>query len=326
MKKQLIIIGMLGICAVGFVALKRMQTPAIAATYTIGILQTASHPALDATREGFMEELKSKMGDDVAFVEQNAQGSITSVHTIAQQFHAKKQYAAFFAIASPAAQALHAIEKERPIIIAAVSDPNAIGLVYPRNNVCGTKDMIDVRAGVELLTQLVPKAKTIGLLYASGETNSIVLIKDMHKELEARGLKAIDFSMSSEADIQAMVESACHKVDALLAPTDNMIGSAIAIIATIALKHNTPLIVSDNMLVKDGALAAQGVDYKAGGKQSAQIAYEILVGGKKPYELPIEQIQGGQIFINKKTLDTLGLSIPESLKDHIVLLHSQKDV
>jgi putative ABC transport system substrate-binding protein len=320
MKKILIIVGVLGACVVGFVVLKKMQAPTVTAVYTIGILQTASHPALDASRDGFMEELKSKLGDDVAFVVQNAEGSISNVHTIAQQFHAKQQFKAFFAIATPAAQALHAIEKERPIIIAAVSDPVSVGLVDSKTNVSGTKDMIDVKAGIDLLTQLIPTAKTVGILYTSGETNSVVLVEQMHKELKACGLTATDFAMSSEADMQAMVESAANKVDVLLAPTDNMIGSAIASIATIALKHKKPLIVSDNMLVKDGALAAHGVDYRAGGKRSAQIAYDILVGGKKPEELPIEQVGDGEIFINQNTLASLGLSIPESLKEKVVIV------
>lgn len=320
MKKAVFIIGVLGVCVAGFVALKKMQTPEHEAKYTIGILQTASHPALDATRIGFMDELKNLMGDEVAFVVQNAEGSITSVHTIAHQFHGKRQFAGFFAIATPAAQSLGTIEKERPIFIAAVSDPDSLGLIHPNTNVCGTKDMIDIKAGIDLLTQLVPNAKKIGLLYSSGETNSTVLVQKMREDLEARGLTVAEFAMSNEADMQAMVESACGKVDALLAPTDNMIGSAASAIAVNALKHKKPFIVSDNMLVKEGPLAAHGVDYKAGGKRAAQIAYEVLVGGKKPYELPVEHIQDGSIFINKKTLDTLGLSIPESLKERVVIV------
>jgi putative tryptophan/tyrosine transport system substrate-binding protein len=304
----------------GIFLFMRMQQPTHTAAYTIGILQTASHPALDATHEGFVEELKNLMGDDIAFVTQNAQGSIANVHAIAQQFHAKSQYAGFFAIATPAAQSLSTIEKERPIFIAAVSDPDSLGLIHPNTNVCGTKDMIDVQGGIDLLTQLVPNAKKIGLLYSSGEANSTVLVKKMRQDLEGRGLTVAEFAMSNEADMQAMVESACGKVDALLAPTDNMIGSAVSAIAAIALKHKKPFIVSDNMLVKEGALAAHGVDYKAGGKRAAQIAHEVLVEGKKPYELPVERIQDGSIFINQKTLDTLGLSIPDALKERAVIV------
>lgn len=320
MNKNVIIAGLVGAGILGFFALKKMQSPEQEAKYTIGILQTASHPALDATREGFVQELKSLMGDEIGFIEQNAQGSIANVHAIAHQFHVKKQYAGFFAIATPAAQSLATIEKERPIFIAAVSDPDSLGLVHPNTNVSGTKDMIDVKAGIDLLVQLAPHAKKIGLLYSSGETNSTVLVQKMREELETRGLNVIEFAVSNEADMQAMVESACVKVDALLAPTDNMIGSAASAIAAIALKHKKPFIVSDNMLVKEGPLAAHGVDYKAGGKRAAQIAYQVMVGGKKPYELPIEPIQDGSIFINQKTLDTLGLSIPEPLKERAVIV------
>lgn len=320
MNKKLVIIGLAGACIVGLVFIKKMQTPASSAAYTIGVLQTASHPALNASREGFIEELKSKMGDDVEFVIQNAEGSIANIHTIAQRFHAKKQFNGFFAIATPAAQALSALEKERPIFIAAVSDPKSIGLIHEGTNVCGTQDMIDVKAGVELLTQLIPDAKKVGLLYTSGEANSMILVKKMHQELEARGLTAVDFAMSNEADMQAMVELACRKVDVILAPTDNMVGSAIASIATIALKYKKPLIVSDNMLVQYGPLAARGVDYEFGGKQAARIAYAVLVEGKHPDELPIEHVKSEQIFINQDTLAALGLSIPEALKEQVVLV------
>lgn len=313
-------LGLVVVGIVGFFTLKKVQTPKHEAKYTIGILQTASHPALDATREGFVQELQDLMGGEIAFVVQNAEGSITNVHAIAHQFHVKKQYAGFFAIATPAAQSLATIEKERPIFIAAVSNPDSLGLIHPNTNVCGTKDMIDVKAGIDLLTQLVPNVKKIGLLYSSGETNSTVLVQNMREELEARGFTVAEFAMSNEADMQAMVESACAKVDVLLSPTDNMIGSAASAIASIALKYKKPFIVSDNMLVKEGPLAAHGVNYKAGGKRAAQIAYKALVEGKKPYEMPVEPIQDGSIFINQKTLDTLGLSIPEELKDRVVIV------
>lgn len=319
-KKIVVGLGIIGAAFAGFFIVKKSQEPHHAAAYTIGILQTSSHPALDATLEGFTQELKNLMGDDVAFVVQNAQGSIANVHAIAQQFHAKSYYAGFFAIATPAAQSLGSIEKTRPIFIAAVSDPDSLGLISPRTNVCGTKDMIDVKAGIDLLVQLVPNAKKIGLLYSSGETNSTVLVQKMRQDLEGRGLMVLEFAMSNEADMQAMVESASGKVDALLAPTDNMIGSAVSAIAAIALKHKKPFIVSDNMLVKEGPLAAHGVDYKAGGKRAAEIAYEVLVGGKKPHELGVERIRDGSIFINKKTLDTLGLSIPEELKERAIIV------
>ena len=323
MKKILLISLVAGAIIAGFIVIKMQKKDNVASEYTIGILQTASHPALDASREGFIEELQKNMGTKIDFVVKNAQGSIPQAHAIAQQFHANKKYNGFFVIATPAAQAMSAVEKERPIFIAAVTDPGALGLINPTTNVCGTKDMIDVKSEIAMLTQLVPNAQTIGLIYTSGETNSLILIKQMHAELEAKGLKYIDFAVSNEADMQATVESACRKADAILTPTDNTVASTISLISATALKYKKPLIVSDNMLVKYGQLASRGVDYKACGKQTAKIAQQVLVENKKPYELPIEQAESQQVYINKKTLNALELNIPEALSGNVILVEDK---
>lgn len=320
MKKIVLIITAILAFVTIFIIIKHFKRSVRTAAYTVGILQTASHPALDASRDGFIEELTSKLGSSVEFVIQNAQGSIAQAHAIAQQFHANKQYNGFFTIATPAAQAMSALEKERPIFIAAVTDPHALGLVHPTTNVCGVKDMIDVKAEIDMLVQLIPNAKTVGLIYTSGETNSISLVKQMRQELETRKLAAIDFAISSESDMQAAVELACRKVDVILTPTDNTVASTISLITAITLKNKKPLIVSDNMLVVHGALASRGVDYKASGKRTAQIAYEVIVNGKKPYEIPIEQAKSEQIFINKTTLEALGLTIPATLEKFVVFV------
>lgn len=318
MKKTILFTLITAIFVSAFTIIKRTKNQAV--QYTIGILQTASHPALDASHDGFIEELKDKIGNSIEFVIQNAQGSISQAHTIAQQFHANKQYSGFFAIATPAAQAISAIEKKKPIFIAAVTDPQALGLISPTTNVCGVKDMINVKAEIEMLKQLVPNAKTIGIIYTTGEINSIALTKQMRIELEALGLNVIDFGISNESDVQAIVELACRKTDLILAPTDNTVASTITLIAAITLKHKKPLIVSDNMLVKFGALAARGIDYKASGKKAAQIAYKVLKQVNLPYELPVEQAQSEQIFINENTLKSLGLEIPETLKEQVTLV------
>jgi len=324
--KKIILITVIAITiGASFVILKRIKQPSSNAAYTIGILQTASHPALDAVREGFVEELKNKMGNVVACVVQNAQGSISQAHGMAQQFHADRNMNLFFVIATPAAQAMSAVEKEKPIVISAVTDPSALGLIHLKQNwsmtnVCGIKDMIDVKSEIEMLIQLVPNARNVGLIYTAGEANSIALVAKMRQELIARGLTATDFAIGSEADLHPTIELACRKSDVILAPTDNTVASTITAIAAIALKHKKPLIVSDNMLVKFGALAARGVDYRASGKRAAQIAYAVLVDGKKPYSLPIEQATSEQVFINQATLTSLGLTVPAELKKHIVFV------
>ncbi len=291
------------------------------ATYTIGILQTASHPALDAARDGFMEELQGALGNEVAFVIQNAQGSVSQAHSIAQQFHANQNISGIFAIATPAAQAMSSVEKTKPIFIAAVTDPQALGLLHRDTNVCGTNDMIDVQGEIDLVRQFVPTAKTVGLLYTSGETNSLVLVQQMKKLLIAQGMEVVDCAVSTEADMQAAMESACRKVDVVLAPTDNTVASTIALTSSLANKYKKPFLVSDNMLVMAGPLAARGIDYKNCGRESAKVAYKVLVEGKKPFELPIEQAESKEVFVNHRTLQMLGSKLPEALHAEIIFVN-----
>lgn len=320
MKKSIVVIAIAIAILSSLLLFKNNKNRTTPSLYTIGILQTASHPALDAARDGFIEELSEQLNNDVTFITYNAEGSVSQAYTIAQRFHANKDINAFFTIATPATQAMSSVEKERPIIIAAVTDPNAMGLIYPETNVCGTNDMIDVEKEIEMLIALVPQAKTVGLLYTLGEPNSEVLVELMKQELEARGLIAVDFAIANESDVQAVVESACRKVDVLLAPTDNIVASTIGFIVALTLKCKKPLIVSDNMLVTFGALAARGVDYKENGKQAAHVAVRVLKEGKKPFELPIEQVTADQIFINSNTSQALGISVPDALKKQVTFV------
>lgn len=267
-----------------------------------------------------MEELTQRLGDSVAYVIQNAQGSVTQAHAIAQQLHANKQYNGFLTIATPTTQSMCAVEKERPIFIAAVTDPYALGIMDTNVNVSGTTDMVNVKAEIDMLVQLLPQTKTVGLLYSAGELNSMVLAMQMRLELEKQGLMVTDFTVSNEADIQAVVELACRKVDVILAPTDNTVASAISLIAALVLKYKKPLIVSDNSLVSSGALAARGVDYKESGRQTAQLAYKIFVEEVRPDSLPIEQSKSDKIVINQNTLAGLGLTAPVMLQEDIELI------
>lgn len=303
-----------------FLLFKKFKTAQNPARFTIGILQTASHPALDAAKLGFTTKLKELLGHEINFITQNAQGSVANMHGLAQQLQANPQISGFFAIATPAAQAIAALEKTRPIFITAVTDPHSLGLIHSTTNVCGATDLINVSKTIELITQLVPQAKTIGLLYTSGEPNSIFLAQKMRQALQAKNLQVLDFTVTSDTDIAAMTELACRKTDLILCPTDHTVAATISLISTITDKYKKPLIVSDNLLVAQGALAAQGVDYQNSGAQAAQIAYDVLVNQQKPADLPIEQASSDTIYLNQKVLKHLSLEIPKTFTNQIRLV------
>lgn len=284
----------------------------------IGIIQTVSHPALDQARDGFMSELTAKLGTDVSFVIQNAEGSISQARSIAQSFHADPSIDGIFAIATPAAQAAVGVEKNKPIIFGAVTDPARAGLLKPGGNACGTSDRIDVKAEIDLLQTLVPNAKKVAVLFSVGEVNSVILAEEMHQELTGRGFEVVKVGMSQEFEVASAMASACRQADVVLTPTDNLVAVAMPVITKIAREQKKPLIVSDNLLVVQGALASRGIEYSQSGKEAGRIAFRILVEGEKPENVALASPKVGRIVVNRKVLDELGLTLPDSLGAEVV--------
>jgi putative ABC transport system substrate-binding protein len=315
-KPTLIIFGII-ILTLGAIILKK-STSRSHARINIAIIQTASHPALDAARDGFINSLQEKLGKDIGFTIRNGESSINTLYAIAQQFHARQDIDAIYAIATPAAQAMASVEKEKPVIIAAVTVSPELGINFDSDNICGVSDMINVRAEVEAMHQLLPNIQTVGIIFNTAETNAVATAKVMFTELERAGYTPINVGIASESDIEPATMSALRKVDALIAPTDNTIANSIALISNLARKAEKPLIVSDNMLVKYGPLMARGVDYYQAGVDAAHIALQLLINHKKPYELPILGADSKNIFINMQTAQALHVEIPAEMQKYVI--------
>ena len=285
----------------------------------IGILQTASHPALDAACKGFVDTIKATLGDNVECVVQNAQGSVITAHTIAERFHADESIAAIYAIATPALQAIMSVETVKPIFIAAVSNPGQLGAITDTTNVCGTTDMIDIPGAIGAIKKILPSVTSVALIYNPAEANSVAQVALMEKELLRHSIKPIRVGIVSETEIPQAIASALSKADALLAPTDNLVASAMPIIARLAHDAHKPLIASHNEAVAQGALMARGVDYYTAGKETAEIALSVLQNGRQPYTIPIRPTRSDTIVINKQLLDEFGITIPQ-ISDTIILI------
>ncbi len=316
---RFIMIGAIVAIVFSTLLLKRLRKPTTT-TYTIGILQTASHPALDAVKKGFKEEALLIFNNDISFVDRNIEGNIAQAQTIAQQFHADNKINGILAIATPTAQAIATVEKQKPIFIGAVTDPNALGFVSPKTNVTGTSDMIDVSGEIQALAALLPSVKKVAVIFNPAEINSLTQSKKMIDELIKRNIEPIEIGIQSETDIPAALNNALRKADALLAPTDNLVASAIALIANQARIAKKPLIVSDNLLVTHGALMARGIDYEESGRQTARIAHDVLVNKQEPAQIPVVPTQTNTVFINKKVMHDLSITIPESMKDSVKIV------
>lgn len=290
------------------------------AGYRIGIVQLVEHPALDASYKGFVDGLAQAGfvdGENITIDYENAQGEQANCVTIAQKF-VNGGNDLILAIATPAAQAVANLTKDIPILITAVTDPVSAQLVksneMPGTNVSGTSDLTPCEEQIKLLKRLVPDAKTVGMLYCSSEQNSLFQISIAKKACDALGLKYIDATVSNSNEIQQVTQSLVGKVDAIYAPTDNMIASGMATVAQVTNENKIPTIVGEEGMMDAGGLATYGLNYYDLGKQTATMAVAILRDGKNPAEMPIQYLKNAVLKINDETVKKIGIEIPADLQ------------
>lgn len=281
--------------------------------YKIGVLQYVQHDALDRCSEGFIEALDAS---GIAYEAdlQNAAGDTPTCTTIAQKF-VNDGDDLIFAIATPAAQACAAETEEIPIVLTAVTDPAGSGLVdtneAPGGNVTGSSDLTPVAKQIELLTQLLPDAKTVGILYCSAESNSEIQARLAKDACAKAGLTAVDYTVATSNDIQTVVESMVGNVDVIYAPTDNVIAAGMPTVAMIANANKLPTIVGEEGMCTSGGLATYTIDYKELGKVAGEMAVKILTEGTSPAEMPIEYYPDDKLrlVVNEETAAELGIDV-----------------
>ena len=282
-------------------------------TYKIGVIQYVQHDALDASNEGFFAALDD-LGISYEADQQNAAGEASSCQTIAETL-VNNGNDLIFAIATPAAQSVAGVTTEIPIVLTAVTDPAESGLVEsndaPGGNVTGTSELTPVTEQIDLLKELIPEAKTVGILYCSAESNSVLQAEMAKEACEEAGLASEDYTVSSSNEIQTVVESMIGKVDAIYAPTDNMIAAGMATVAMVANENKIPVICGEEGMVKEGGFATYGINYYELGYKAGEMAAQILTEGADPAEMPIGYLAAEEcsLMINGDTAETLGIDV-----------------
>ncbi|MFD5867519.1 ABC transporter substrate-binding protein [Corynebacterium sp. NPDC060344] len=282
--------------------------------YKIGINQLVQHPALDAATSGFKEAFDDA-GVDVEFDEQNANGEQSTALTIAQQF-ASSDLDLVLSVATPAAQATAQNIQDTPVLFTAVTDPVSAELIdsmeAPGGNVTGTSDVAPVDKQLDLLKELVPDAKTVGIVYASGEVNSQVQVDEAKKAAESRDLEIETQTVTNVTEIPQAVQ-ALGDVDAFYVPTDNLVVSGIASLVQAAESSQTPVIAAESGTVEGGAVATLGIDYTELGRQTGEMALRILRDGEDPAGMAVETANDFTYMVNEEAAKRQGVTIPEAI-------------
>ena len=284
--------------------------------YTIGICQLVTHDALDAATNGFKEAVIEGLGEEnVTFIEQNAAGDNNTCTTIVNDF-VSKDVDLIMANATGALQAAYNSTETIPVLGTSITEYGvALGLENFNGtvggNVSGTSDLAPLDEQAQMIIDLVPSAKTVGLLYCSAEPNSKYQVEVVSKYLTDKGLTVKEFAFSTSADVAQVAEAAASASDAIYIPTDNTAASCAETINTVVLPTKTPIIAGEAGICKGCGVATLSISYEQLGRKTGEMAVEILKDGKDISTMPIAYDDAPVKKYNKTICDELGITPPE---------------
>lgn len=314
-KISLLLVVMLGLSACG------VKSDGDQVKYRIGVIQWADHVSLDASYEGMKDELDELLGKGTYSVDyKNAQGENSNAEQIVAKFVADN-VDLIYAIATPAAQTAYnqAEEKAIPVIFNAVTDPVLAQLVQsmdkPGGHVSGVSDISPVEKQLKIVTEILPNAKKVGIMYNIGEVNSVVQIETITEVGKKLGIEVVAVGVSSQNEIPIAVNKLVNEVDALYNITDNMMVTASATLIDAANGAKIPVFATEDGAMDQGILATESLSYYGFGKAAGEMIKSVLVDGKDIGTLPVVISDATNLYVNADVAKSLGIELPSSVLD-----------
>ncbi len=288
--------------------------------YKIGVTQIADHPSLDNCREGFISGLKNAgfvEGENLEIEFQSAKNDTANAGQIAQNFAALGKDLVC-GISTPSAQALYTAcyDKGIPVIFNAISDPVAAKLAESEteamDGVTGISDALPVKDQLELIRAVLPDAKKIGIIYTTGEANSVSTIEIYKKLAPDYGFEIVERGIGNQSEVAQATDVVLKDADCISNLTDNTVVAALSVVIEKATLAGKPVFGSEEEQVSNGCIASAGLDYFKLGEQAGDMAARVLKG-EKTSDIPYETMKESCITVNTKLAEKMGITIPENI-------------
>lgn len=294
-----------------------------AETMSVGITQIVEHPALDASRQGALDELAERgyvEGENLSIDFQNAQGDTTIAAQIARKF-AGDRLDLVLAISTPSAQAAASAMPETPIVFTAVTDPLMARLVsdmdVPGGNITGVVDAPPLQAQLQLIRDMFPEAGRLGVLYNPGEANSVSQIEQLNAMAPELDFALVEVTASRTSEVMGAARSLAGRVDAIYVPVDNTIVSALESVLRVGYDADIPVFTGDTSSIERGALASLGFSYYDMGRQTGELIARIL-DGEQAGDLAVGTVETLELFLNRRAAEQIGYEIPAEFVEQAV--------
>lgn len=292
-------------------------------TYTIGVVQYATHPSLDNCYEGFLKGLADEgfvEGENLTIDFQNAQGDTANCDLMAKTM-VTSRVDLLAGIATPAVMSEYSAAKSSdiPIVFTAVSDPVSAGLVQsieqPGSNCTGTSDVLPLEKQVKMIRAFLPDATKIGVIYTTSEPNSVSHLEKLQGIAADNGFEVIAVGVTNSSEVASAAASVVAQgADCINNFTDNNVVDNLSAVIKAANDGGIPVFGSEIEQVKNGCLASESIDYVALGEQTGRMAARIL-SGEDASTMPVEEVEDATPVYNSEILEALGLTLPADYQD-----------
>ena len=292
------------------------EAPAAEAqVFNVGICQLVQHPALDLATQGFKDALTEKLGDAVTFNEQNASGDAATCSVICNQF-VSDEVDLIMANATASLQAAASATNVIPILGTSITDyGTALGIEgftgVSGTNISGTSDLAPLDGQAQMLSELFPDAKTVGLVYCSGEPNSKFQVETIAPMLTELGYTVTEYTFADSNDVANVTASACAECDVLYIPTDNTAASCTEAINNVAQPAGVPIVAGEEGICKGCGVATLSISYYELGRTTGEMAVKILKGEADISTMPIEYYPNPVKKYNATLAQALNVTIPD---------------
>jgi putative ABC transport system substrate-binding protein len=292
---------------------------------TVAMTAIVEHPALDAARNGIIDELAAagyEPGHNLDLRFENAGGRPTAAAQIARRFVLEAPDV-IVAISTPSAQAVASATREIPVVFTAVTDPLGARLVSnlerPGGNVTGISDLSPIGLHLDLIRDIAPRTRRLGVIYNPGEPNAVALLGLIRREGPARNLEVVEAIATRPAAVGPAAKSLVGKADAIYVPTDNTVAAALEAVIEVGAGNRLPVFAGDIHAVPRGAIAALGFNYYQLGRQTGKIVARVLAGAR-PGDIPIEGVQITELYLNPGAAAAMGVTIPPAMLERAKLV------
>jgi putative ABC transport system substrate-binding protein len=266
-----------------------------------------------------LQELGYRQGENLEFTYRSADGRPELLASLAPELVNARPDVLVAGFGTLPAKAAKAATSTIPIVFASVGDAVGAGLVNsldrPGGNVTGvTSEASDVMGKrLQVLDELVPGKRTVAVLMNPDTPFSLLALRELKASAEEKAQPIQVFEARNADQVLHSIDAAAKGGAAgLLTLEDALLTSTRRQIAERAITTRLPIVYGSRAFPEAGGLISYGVDRRHMYRRAAEYV-DVILKGRKPSELPVEQPTKFELVINLNTAKAIALDVPERL-------------